>query len=165
MEPYGYSIFCEDIREEKDGKRTLVGVFQDGLFVQQFPIIIPKLAIITNLVLSSGVKIQNFDWSIYFPGDDGAKPSFIAKTEAEAPFEEPQGVDTPNEWRDDEVIKIQRLTQSVVFSPVQLLKPGLIKVRAVVGDNLIKAGVLRVGQVVEAPTEGNEATWTSHKAA
>lgn len=36
-------IFCEDVREEKSGQVTLVGIFADNLNVPEFPSAIPKL--------------------------------------------------------------------------------------------------------------------------
>lgn len=43
------AIFCEDIREEKQGTSTLVGVFSDNINVPAFPFAIPKLAIFLRI--------------------------------------------------------------------------------------------------------------------
>jgi hypothetical protein len=34
----GFALFCEDIREEKKGSSTFVGVFPSGITVDEFPV-------------------------------------------------------------------------------------------------------------------------------
>jgi hypothetical protein len=45
----GYAVFCEDIREEKSGGNTIVGVMRDNLSVPPLPQSIPKLGIFARI--------------------------------------------------------------------------------------------------------------------
>lgn len=42
-----YQLFCDDVRLEVGNKFSLIGIFQD-IYVQQLPIGLPKMAIITQ---------------------------------------------------------------------------------------------------------------------
>jgi hypothetical protein len=42
-------LFCEDIREEKSGQDTIIGVFPDNFAVTSVPVLIPKLALYIRL--------------------------------------------------------------------------------------------------------------------
>lgn len=43
------TLFCDDIRYEHDGKRTLVGVHQDARVGERYPLNLPQLFIITYI--------------------------------------------------------------------------------------------------------------------
>lgn len=42
-----YQLFCDDVRLEVGNKFSLIGIFQD-IYVQQLPIGLPKMAVITQ---------------------------------------------------------------------------------------------------------------------
>jgi hypothetical protein len=44
-------VFCEDIREEKSGSETLVGVLPDNLSMTQLPGAMPKLAVYLRVMI------------------------------------------------------------------------------------------------------------------
>lgn len=143
MEPFGISLFCEDIREEVGGKRSLMGVFDTDLIVPHFPIVIPKLAVLIRLIVPSDFVVGVLTWKIYFPGDKIESPAF--KTEGnlvESELEDPGA--QPEDWQDEDVTTVREFDQGAVFSPVRIKHEGLIKVRVDVGGITVKAGVLRV---------------------
>jgi hypothetical protein len=43
------SLFCDDIREERSGADTIVGVYPDNLSLPHIPSVIPKFGIYTRL--------------------------------------------------------------------------------------------------------------------
>ena len=43
--PSGHSIFCDDIRQEISGKRTIIGMYATHLFVPHIPCTLPMLSI------------------------------------------------------------------------------------------------------------------------
>lgn len=43
------TLFCDDVREEKSGKDTLIGVHPDNINVPSFPFSFPKMAIYTRI--------------------------------------------------------------------------------------------------------------------
>lgn len=38
-----YALICDDVREEKSGKETLVGVYNEKIIVKSLPTLLPKL--------------------------------------------------------------------------------------------------------------------------
>ena len=47
---YGHVVFCDDVRQEIDGKLTLVGVYNSNLTVfGGFPAVLPKLCVVVWL--------------------------------------------------------------------------------------------------------------------
>ena len=50
---FEYSIICDDIREEKGNKLTLVGMYQRDIFVPKFPFSFPKLCFVLSY---TGIK-------------------------------------------------------------------------------------------------------------
>ena len=43
------TLFCDDVREEKSGMDTLIGVYSDNVNVPSFPFSFPKIAIYTRI--------------------------------------------------------------------------------------------------------------------
>ena len=47
--PFGYTIFCDDVRNEINGKVTLVGVYAgDVIVLGTLPVTLPKLGLSVN---------------------------------------------------------------------------------------------------------------------
>lgn len=43
-----HTIFCDDVRQEINGKFSIIGQFTRHLFVESFPTVIPKLCIVVQ---------------------------------------------------------------------------------------------------------------------
>ncbi len=43
------SLFCEDIRHEYNGQKTIVGTFTDSVAVEKFPAVFPRIAIYSRV--------------------------------------------------------------------------------------------------------------------
>lgn len=74
------TFFCDDIREEKSGKDTLVGIYSDNLASEKFPINFHRLALYTRINLSVDEKVNEITIRITAPG--GIKDE-LAKLEGE----------------------------------------------------------------------------------
>jgi hypothetical protein len=61
-------LFCEDVREEKAGTRTLVGVLPDNLFVGTPPSFLPKLFVYFHIHLDYESSVRSIKARIKFPG-------------------------------------------------------------------------------------------------
>lgn len=137
--PFGYAIFCDDIRQEIGNKISLMGLYSGvAVFDAEFPVTIPKLCIAINFVLGlederRAVKIKvlsaNADEESLII--DGELP--VEAIENEMP---PPGVDA----------KRLHAVVHIVLSPFVIEKPGLIKVRAYYGDDEYKLGSLEVAR-------------------
>lgn len=82
-------LFCEDIREEKSGQDTLVGILPDNVNLTKIPGVIPKLCLYVRVHVDLEADITAIVASLRFP--DGTEQSlgsfdsdFIKKTQKEA---------------------------------------------------------------------------------
>src|SRR5262249_34042823 len=75
-EIYGYTIFCDDIRQEVGGKISFVGVYSDTIFIHgEFPVTLPKFAFVISLIQRREILERNIQVQIFLPGDDEDSPS------------------------------------------------------------------------------------------
>jgi len=51
-------LFCEDVRDEKNGQQTIVGVFPDATFVGSVPAVLPKLVLYVRTVFSPNDEVE-----------------------------------------------------------------------------------------------------------
>jgi hypothetical protein len=49
--PFGYALFCDDIRREIGNKTSLLGLYSAAAFFEaEFPISIPKFCVVVNWI-------------------------------------------------------------------------------------------------------------------
>src|SRR5712672_674322 len=74
----GFTIFCDDIRNEEAGKFTFVGVYDTAMFIQaEFPFLLPKFGMAVRYQEKVGAFTnEEARLRIFLPGDDEAQPSF-----------------------------------------------------------------------------------------
>src|SRR5262245_47170442 len=69
----GYTIFCDDIRQEVAGKTSYIGVYQDSLITNApFPMALPKFGI-SITIFDSPLKSKKFaeiPFKVFLPGED-----------------------------------------------------------------------------------------------
>jgi len=137
--PYGYTIFCDDLRKEVGNKRSIIGVYEKVLYVtEEFPVAIPKLVLLTSYIELKNDHPDKVDLLVYLPGDEDEKPSLRAElVYSKVPFSEPNDIDTS----DDTKIK---MNAEITLSPLILAKEGKIKVRIQRGSEIIRAGALTI---------------------
>lgn len=138
--PYGHCIFCEDIRQEVDGKQTYVGVINGPeLYVLGLlPTSIGKFSVYIHFAQRPADITENAKIQILFPGDEEGKASGEINIDLLTLVRElppvPSDVDDP----------FMGFHTSVVFNPVNIISEGHIRVRAVIGSKHYSLGSLRV---------------------
>lgn len=139
--PFGYTVFCDDLRQEVLGKITLVGVYGAELIVYAFmPATLSKLAMSINYYERLGESDSPLELRIYLPGED-EQPAFsqlIAGEPLEKFRNHEVSADFPLE------IPWVGMTVNIGFSPLELKEEGYIRVRMIRGDDEIKIGSLRI---------------------
>ena len=101
-----YALMCDDIREEKSEKSTLVGVYSEKMFLNIFPAVLPKICF-RICFDSSGTIPDKINLSVKTPGkvSVGPIPATIIKEKAgKSEFVlnlalSPFLVETPGEYR------------------------------------------------------------------
>jgi hypothetical protein len=153
---YGYTVFCDDIRQEFDGKLIFIGVYSGTMIVHvPFPFKLPTFAMSVILFQRKKVFIPRVGLRVFLPGDaedvasitveagETVEGAIIAATSAETDALHPDS-HVPDE---DRYVSMQSNMRFVQF---EIKQPGLIKVRAVIGDDLIRIGGLRISPPPQA---------------
>jgi|SRR5579871_598162 len=142
MNRYGYSIFCDDIRNDAGGKLSFIGCYNGVIFIQgQFPLELPKLCVHTHILSPATQPFGSIVVRCYLPGDD-------------RPFAE-EPIETPEHSHQTELVANLKTdtgaplyivaAASLIFTPLTVRSAGLMRVRAFVdSDQEIRLGSLRI---------------------
>lgn len=138
----GHSVFCDEIRMESTGKLFYIGVYPGNMHVPSFPIVLPRFGISITYLQRPTAFVTPIKFVIFLPGDADDKPSIVAEL--------------PEQAARDVIANVQKtisLDPANAFATVQtnfnfamlpIPKSGLLKVRAVRGDNLFRLGTLLI---------------------
>lgn len=140
---FGYSIFCDDIRNEVGGKLSFIGCYNAVMFVTDvFPFTLPKFCIHLHVVTPAHEPFKLIVARCYAPGH--REP--IASERIEPPAQAEQSRLVEEIGHVPAVPKFIVAAASLVFAPLKIDEPGLISVRALVDDaaDELKIGSLRV---------------------
>ncbi len=143
--PFGFVLFCDDIRQEQGGKVTLVGMYGPNmLFDAPFPITVPKLGIVVKYFERPAESTDPLQLVIFMPGDEDEKPSIVA----DVPRQQLRSLPGKPESNQDELRWMA--TMNLVLSPITFTTLGRMKVRMRRGSDIINLGSLRIETSAEA---------------
>ena len=155
MEPHGFTVFCDDVREELHGKTSLIGCYGNDLqFVGKYPLILPKLAFQIFARFPVDRPTPELALCVFFPGDSDDKPTI----EGPLPPIPPEMQDAkpptnpPKKITDFEPSHLLRFHFGI--SPARINSDGYIKVRLKYGTEIIRLGTLQIvclGESAAAP--------------
>jgi hypothetical protein len=143
MDRYGYSIFCDDIRNEVSGKLSFIGCYNSVMFVpDSFPFVLPKFCVHLHILSPATRPFELISARFYMPGHD--EPIFTERIEAPATAVQDRMIDELGDV--PAAPKFIVAAASLIFAPLQVEAQGLISVRALVDDSVdeLKIGSLRV---------------------
>ena len=130
-------IFCEDIREEKSGQDTLVGILPDGILIDTIPASLPKLGLYFRMHAP-----PDFDLStpvlLRLIHTDG-------KVIVESRLEESFKASMPSERISN--IPYLGLLQKVVMTSLPVTKEGRIIAEITIGDRTEICASLGIAKV------------------
>lgn len=143
--PSGYTIFCDDWRQEVTGKFIFIGVYQaDIILFGESPQLLPQFAAVVHYLERPGESDLPVKLKMFVPGSDGPI------VEVELPVAEARkSVFNSDDEMEDRVIRIMI---PIKVAPLILQLDGLIKVRAYRGDDEIRLGTLKVRFQSPPPT-------------
>jgi hypothetical protein len=137
--PGGYTIFCDDVRVEANGKQMYIGVYQSDMLLSApvYPVRIPNLNILVNYRERRGDSEHSVKFCVFMPGLD--EP--VAQTELPREHITATPPPKPDEGYEDPMIGF---SMHFVIRDAILTQDGFIKVRAYLGDDIIRLGSLRI---------------------
>lgn len=132
--PSGHVIFCDDIRQEMNGKVTFVGAYSNFLFVNgTLPVVLPKLCM--GIVYREETdSLQPVKVKVFLPSDDEDSPTATMAFEPQADMIPPPS----EEFLFREARLLFELPGAVIA------QEGRVRVRAYRGDDEIRLGSLTV---------------------
>jgi hypothetical protein len=143
MGRFGYSIFCDDIRSEPGGKLSFIGCYNGVIFVPpKFPSVLSRFCVHIHIFSPATEPFSSIVARCYAPGDD--KP--IVEEPIEPPkFQEQRQLVERLEKDAAAPLYIVAAT-SLIFAPLNLRGPGLLRVRAAIDGAAeeLQLGSLRV---------------------
>lgn len=135
------SIFCDDIRQEVGGKLTFVGVYTGFLLVQSFPLVLPKFFVSVSFLTSH--PIPHGPVTVRVLLDDAeiaARQVDLSQLVASAVADRKlDGVPSADQ--------VEVLNTFFVFAPLHIEGPSIMRIRASVGGDELKALGLRIAQL------------------
>lgn len=157
---FGSTVFCDETRVEANGKLIHIGVYQGVLAVHvPFPVRLPTFCFAISLSQRVRVFIPKITYRIFMPGDpDDAssdEASIIAEMSENKPGDMIKQADAVADaaGMPDENRKFVRSFANMAFQTLEIKQPGLIKVRADIGEKRYRLGSLIV---LQAPPPGTE---------
>ncbi len=146
-EPVGFTIFCDDIREEASGKISFIGAYDTAMVIHvAFPATLPKFGFHIRIYEPANLAIERdfpIKIGVYLPGDAEDQPSLSNVLPADPEAARSGLANLP--WRPTgKRPLLARTTLNWIASPLVLREPGAIVVSAKYkGDNL-RCGSLQV---------------------
>jgi hypothetical protein len=150
---FGHTLFCDDIRNELDGKNSFIGVYGTQMLIHaDFPVTLPKFAFGISFTQKRKVFDANLGIRIFLPGDAEDSPSVVADMTGPS-SEDVQATGFSNLITSPTDHAAITLHGNIILAPLTIKTPGLIKVRIARRGDLIRVGALEVAPFVsqEAP--------------
>ena len=137
--PYGYTIFCDDVRQEAGGKTSYMGVYKGKLLVNStLPASLPKFFFVINYFERPNESAEPVTLHVYMPSDADGTPTFSAELPLDSVRSQKLELETPDS---DPLIGLITIVE---ITPFELKSDGRIRVRAYRGDLEIRLGTLAV---------------------
>ena len=153
---FGQTVFCDDIRMEATGKLIYIGVYQSVMLIHvPFPFVLP-IAFAISLAQRADIFDPKITLRIFLPGDPDDASSDEASIVTEMNEANPGAVIAKTDATADELgisgerRKYVTWSANIQFQALEIKEPGLIKVRADIGDTRYRLGTL---MVMPAPTQ------------
>jgi hypothetical protein len=147
-EVYGYTIFCDDVRQEINAKVSLIGVLPPVISVHgPFPFQAQKLCMAVYFYEAHKLALareHEVPLVVFGPGqtiDNPAMSAIVPRAPKEILEEALKGP----MYISDETLYSIAIT-ILWASPFLIQEPGWVRVRAIYGDEIIKLGSLRFDQ-------------------
>lgn len=139
--PFGYTVFCDDIREESSGKVTLVGSYSGSMIVNgQTPLMIPMLCAQVAVYMDEDAALRGGTLQLCKIGRDDIKEVLNS-----VPLPEVGRKDLPVAKKvSTDVDMLLAISLSLRITPYQIDEEHLLRMVLIVGDDEYRLGALSV---------------------
>lgn len=143
---FGYTIFCDDIRSEIDGKISFIGMYLGAISINAaMPAVIPKFAFGIRYFEEPGFFKEDVLVRIYQTHEDeSARTSSLFFNTPRSYIERAESPETNVRSGSSPKFGHVGFFSPIVVAPFVITKPGKIKVRAYCGDVVTKIGSISV---------------------
>lgn len=151
FKPHGFTIFCEDLREEKTGQTTYVGVYGDAMYTDiPLPISLSQLSMAIHLFDEPRDVPTTITIKIAQPGED-FETAWSFDTEVDLSLLKlPDIGDLPARPRAHVVLKVGGGT------PPPITQYGRIRVAAIWDGKFVPLGSLAIAPLSKLPEPGSK---------
>lgn len=135
----GYTIFCDDLRQEVLGKWSFMGAYHPDILLDSLPAVLPTFGIFVTFFETSDLGVDPLELLIFLPGDADDSPTHKIPIQGNRTLPPlPPGAAFENDN------KRCVIRMPIKFAPLALKEEGLIKVRMARGDMRYRIGALMV---------------------
>jgi Family of unknown function (DUF6941) len=152
---FGYTVFCDDIRFEVNGKFTYVGVYSGRMSVNaSFPATLPKFGIAVTFYQLKEKFVPHLGLRVFLPGDSGEEASIQGDFGETSEGAIRQQIESQPRIPETKYIT---MNAGLVLSPLIIKEPGSITVRVLRDDKLYRVGHLSIlqGEIIDNPTSSS----------
>ena len=134
MSRSAFALYCDDIREEINGKSSLMGVYEGNLVVESLPVRLPKLCVVIFSRFSPDNPVKTFKVTVESNGEVIAS---IPDTETDynSHFNEDDFADNHS---------LINIKTNVIFSPFVINEDGTLQAKIFLDDELIDCEPLHI---------------------
>jgi hypothetical protein len=140
---WGFSLFCDDIRQEVGGKISVMGIYQNDMILSPgvpLPAALAKFGVLIKYYEIKDVFTDDVTFRVFLPGDPSDAPSVVLPFQRAAMTAQ---VPLPYTLEEDQE-HVFNITFPLVMAPLQIKQEGYIKVRAICGTVKTNLGSLMV---------------------
>jgi hypothetical protein len=145
---FGYTVFCDDIRQEANGKLIFIGVYQGTMLINaDFPQTLSKLSLSLHVIMKTELAKPPIKLRIFVPGDEES-----SSVEAELGETEEGGLQRAAAENSKALgIPVEDHIHTVFFANMSfenfvIKEPGRIRVRVDIDGKRYKLGSLNVAK-------------------
>lgn len=139
-------IYCDDIRQEVNGKLSFIGVYANDMLVNKFPIVVSKLCVSVKTLAPASDPINSMTVRI-LKDDELLQEIVVGEDQIAASLQKPE----EELAIQDEENRVQLTQFLLTFSPLQFVEPCKIKVRVQTDKDELRGLALKVGLMPPSP--------------
>ncbi|WLG72198.1 DUF6941 family protein [Pseudomonas simiae] len=133
MNRYAYAVFCDDIRQEINGKITMVGIYTDRLFVSSVPTVLPKLCLALAIATDKTNMFEDVSVTGTLGGDEVFRMQ-LQKDQIQSIVDQAPKPEIP--------AKFFTIQLNAILTPFQLERTGKLVIKVVAdGEELECSGL------------------------